>query len=263
MSTRKLEMIHHFARNYHSILEPTKILPSLRFYWNMVKIVGHAGYLANRGKYPAEQWVQDSFEVTFLMEKLGASVKIEGYEHIESLNGPCVFVSNHMSTLETFALPCIIQPKCDVTFVIKESLLKYPGLGPVLKARDPITLTRTNPRQDLAKVLDEGVKHLSNGKSIIIFPQGTRYPNVDSENFSSLGVKLAKKANVPVIPIALKTDAWGTSSVTKDFGKISPAIPIRFNFGEAMDVKGNGKEEHAKCMNFITTQFQRFIDEQK
>lgn len=36
---------------------------------------------------------------------------------------PVVFVSNHMSTLETFVFPCIIAPVMKVTFVVKDSLV--------------------------------------------------------------------------------------------------------------------------------------------
>ncbi len=263
-----MEMINFYARNYRTDFEtinenkkrPQKWFPSLLFYYNVIKIVGKAGHVAKKTKYTAEHWVKDSYLIAQNLEKVGCEIIIEGYENVEQLNEPCVFVSNHSSTLETFVLPCIIEPTKDVTFVVKESLLKYPGLGPVLSARDPIALTRTNPKLDLANVLENGQKILESGRSIIIFPQGTRYPNVDSENFSSLGVKLAKKAKVPVMPIALKTDAWGTSSITKDFGKISPHIPINFCFGKPMEVTGNGKDEHNKCLEFIQENFKRFSE---
>ena len=166
-----------------------------------------------------------------------------------------------MSTLETFFLPSIIQPTKDVTYIVKKSLLTYPGLGPVLRSRNPIALTRTNPREDLANVLENGSKILTSGRSIIIFPQGTRYNQVNAEDFSTLGVKLAKKANVPIIPFALKTDAWGANRLTKNFGKISPQLPIRVRFSQALEITGNGKEEHAQCMDFITKSFQEFLKE--
>ncbi len=253
-----MKMTHHYARNYHTDHLMKPFFPSIRFYYNVFKIVGRAGYISNRKSYSGAHWVRDSYLVAQALERLGTNIYIEGIENVRELEGPCVFVSNHMSTLETFFLPSIIQPIKDVTFVIKTSLLKYPGLGAVLRAREPIAITRSNPKQDLANVLENGQKILAGGRSIIIFPQGTRYPNVDAENFSSLGVKLAKKANVPVIPIALKTDAWGVSEITKDFGRISPHKSVYFYFGKAMEITGNGKEEHQKCLDFIQENFNRF-----
>ena len=164
-----------------------------------------------------------------------------------------------MSTLETFFLPCIIQPRKDVTFVVKKSLLGYPCLGPVLASRDPLAIGRSNPREDLAVVMEGGLKHLESGRSIIIFSQGSRKPDVKAEDFNSLGVKLARKAHVPVVPVALKTDAWGEGSLIKDMGWIRPSLPIHVRFGEPVDIKGPGKEEHAAIVNFIKNSFDEWV----
>jgi len=256
-----MEMIHHYARNYCKEYTKKSCFPTLKFYYNIILIVFFAARVSRAGLYTAEHWVKDSYLVGQAMEKVGTNIIIEGYENIEQLDKPCVFISNHMSSLETFLLPSIIQPTKDVTFIVKDSLLKYPGLGAILLSRDPIALSRTNPRQDLAHVLEKGQRLLASGRSIIIFPQGTRFPNVDIENFNTLGVKLAKKAKVPIVPIALKTDAWGTNKITKNFGAISPKLPVRIRFGQALEITGNGKEEHAKCMEFITQSFHEFAKE--
>lgn len=253
-----MEMIYQYAQNYHKENKKHAFATPI-FYAKLFKIVSDAGKVARAGKYSNERWVYDSVLVGRAMESVGTDVIIEGHENITNLGKPCVFVANHMSTLETFFLPSIIQPVCNHTFVVKESLLKYPMLGPVLAAENPIVVTRNNPRHDLAIVLEEGQKKLSNGESIIIFPQGTRRPDVKAHDFSSLGVKLAKKANAPIIPIALNTKAWGTSPVTKDFGAINPDIPIRITFGEPIEItSGNGKEEHQKCVEFIVNTYNSF-----
>ena len=160
-----------------------------------------------------------------------------------------------MSTLETMLLPGVIQPRKDVTFVIKKSLLSYPCLGPVLSARKPMALGRKNAREDLKLVMEQGTQIINEGRSLIIFTQGTRRRNVDTSDFNSLAVKLAKKTHVPIIPIALKTDAWGEGNVLKDFGKINPAIPIHIRFGEPIYISASGKKEHEHILRFIKNQF--------
>jgi len=252
---------HPYSCNYQSPERSLAAFPSLRFYTKMAGILYRAGRKASPGPYTSDDWIEDSEEVGAAMESVGTSIRIEGFEHIQSLTGPCVFVANHMSTLETFFLPCVIQPVRDVTFVVKGSLLKYPCLGPVLAARDPIVVGRVNPREDLAAVLDGGQKHLAAGRSIIIFPQGTRSAVVDEEQFSSLGIKLARKANVPVLPVALRTDAWGTGSLIKDIGWIRPDIPIRFRFGEPLAISGNGRAEHTATVGFIKQCVESWIHE--
>jgi 1-acyl-sn-glycerol-3-phosphate acyltransferase len=73
----------------------------------------------------------------------------------------------------------------------------------------------------------------------------------DPGKFNSLGVKLAKRGNVPVVPFALKTDAWGLGKRIKDFGPVRPEKTVRFRFGEPMTVQGSGKEEHNAIVEFI------------
>ena len=92
---------------------------------------------------------------------------------------------------------------------------------------------------------------LNRGISIIIFPQSTRSLEFKPEEFNSLGVKLAKKAGVEVVPIALKTDFWGSGRLVKELGPIDRRKPIHFRFGEPFEVTGSGKEENQKIIEFI------------
>jgi 1-acyl-sn-glycerol-3-phosphate acyltransferase len=116
----------------------------------------------------------------------------------------------------------------------------------------PITVTRTNPREDLKAVLEEGSALLKEGRSVIIFPQTTRTMELEPERFNSIGVKLARRAGVPVVPIALKTDALGNGRVLKDFGTVDPTRDVHFSIGEPMEITGRGHEEHRRIIEFIT-----------
>ncbi len=232
--------------------------PSLVFFLKVFSIVRHDGNLAKAGKYFSENWVEGSVGTLRALERCGVSVHVEGLSHIDEVDGPCVFIGNHMSTLETFVLPMFIQPRKEVTYVVKDSLLTYPWFGPVLKSRDPIVVTRTNPRQDLTTLFEGGEERLKNGRSIIVFPQSTRSATFDPAHFNSIGIKLAKRAQVPVIPLALRSDAWGTGRLIKDLGPVNPSVPVNFAFGKAMMVEGNGKAEHAAVCNFIEEHLRRW-----
>lgn len=227
-------------------------IPNLAYYWKMFMTVRRAGNIANKGNYTGDEWVQSSYEIIRGMEDCGTIFHITGMNNFTAVDGPCVFVGNHMSTLETFALPCLIQPHKDVTFVVKDSLLKYPWFGAVLGARNPIVVTRSDLRADLAAMLQGGPERLAAGRSIIVFPQGSRSMVLDPRQFNSIGVKMAKKAGVPVIPVALRTDSWGTGRLVKDFGPIRPALGARLKFGEPIEISGNGKAEHAAVVEFIS-----------
>lgn len=228
-----------------------RLFPALSFYLPVVRIVYRAGRLATAGAYGNAEWIASSRSIVHAMEAVGMRLTLEGLGVLRDLEGPAVFVANHMSTLETFVLPCLIQPVKPVTFVVKDSLIRYPVFGPVMRSRDPITVGRANPREDLSAVLQGGADRLARGISIIVFPQGTRHADVEPGQFNSLGAKLAARSRVPLVPVALDTRAWGTGKRFKDFGPITPSIPVRMRFGEPLPPEGRGAETHEAAVRFI------------
>ncbi|MDZ7582332.1 MAG: lysophospholipid acyltransferase family protein [Deltaproteobacteria bacterium] len=245
------------TNDYRTIARPTSGLFRRQatpfFYAQVFMIVLKASRLAKKGRYSNAQWIKSSVNTLKALESVGGRFDIENVAAHAMLASPCVFIANHMSVLETFILPGLIQPQRDVTFVVKASLIDYPLFRHVMRSRNPIVVGRANPRQDLRTVLEEGQKRLNSQVSIVIFPQTTRSIEFEPGNFNTLGIKLAKRARVPVVPIALKTDAWGLGGKLKDFGKIRPAKTVHICFGEPLRVKGSGKEEHRIVVDFITS----------
>lgn len=231
--------------------EGSTYLPSVRFFLKFGGVVYTCSSLAKKKVYNKFEWVKSSIDILQDLEQSGIKFKIKGMSNLSKFDGPAVFISNHMSTLETVILPSLIQPAKEVTFVVKQELIDYPFFGWVLKARNPIVVGRSNPREDLAHVLTEGSRYLKEGRSLIIFPQKTRNKNFDPESFNSLGIKLAKKTDVYVVPIALATDAWGNGKLIKDIGKIDPNKFVHIEFGEPFKVESNGAVEHDRVINFI------------
>ncbi|HXY54265.1 MAG TPA: lysophospholipid acyltransferase family protein [Nitrospirota bacterium] len=230
---------------------PAKLCPSLIFYYHAFIIVFRGSVKAKRRHYDTAEWCKSSLAIVRALEHVGVDLEIAGIDSITSFNGPCVFIANHMSTLETFVLPAIIAPLKDTTFVVKQSLVEYPIFRHVMRSRDPVTVRRENPREDLKAVLEGGTERLKAGRSIIIFPQTTRTLAFDPEAFNTIGIKLAKKAEVPVVPIALKTDAWGNGKYLKDYGRIVPSKRVHFAFGKPLMVRDRGAEEHNEIIRFI------------
>lgn len=231
----------------------TKAFPSLIFYTHFVKILFSAARLSKKGIFTDEEWGVASHQIIRRLEQVGVQFEIEGLENLEQLeSGPCVFAANHMSMMETLVLPSIILPYMRVTYVIKQSLLEYPVFKHIMRSRDPVAVTRINPREDLKTVLTEGKKRLEQGISVIIFPQTTRALSFDPEHFGSIATKLARQADVPMVPVALKTDAWTNGRFIKDFGRIQPYRLVRFSFGKPLAIQGKGNEEHRQTADFIS-----------
>jgi 1-acyl-sn-glycerol-3-phosphate acyltransferase len=207
--------------------------------------------LAVRGLYGDEAWVESSLEIMRNLERCAARFDIRGLDRLRSAEGPLVLVSNHMSTLETLVLPTLVQPAKPVTFVVKRKLTEGFFWGPIMRSRDPIVVSRKDPRADLEAVLSGGQERLAAGISVIVFPQGTRTQLWRREGFNSLGLKLALKAGVRVMPVALKTDYWGSSGIFRGFGPVHREREIRIEFGESLRPSGRGKAEQEACLDFI------------
>ena len=100
--------------------------------------------------------------------------------------------------------------------------------------------------------MEQGPERLKNGTSVIIFPQSTRRDEFNPAEFNSLGTKLAAKTGAQVIPVAIKTDFWGSGKISRYLGPIHRNKPVHIAFGEPMTVTGSGREEHQKVIGFIS-----------
>lgn len=231
-----------------------KALPHFQaaFKYKCLKETFHARNLCLRGLYTTEEWALSSLAIMRILESCGGRFHITGLANLRECSNPVIFIGNHMSTLETMVLPFLIAQIMDVTFVVKDSLTKNRVFGPVMKSRDPIVVSRHNSRTDLTAVMTQGPEILAKGRSIVIFPQSTRRIEFRPGEFNSLGVKLAAKTGVQVIPFALKTDFWLNGLVVKDLGPLDPRHrDVYFKFGPPMDIRGTGKEENKAIIEFI------------
>jgi len=237
--------------------------PSLVFHARMLGVYRESWWLAVRGIYDGAQWVRGSLRVLRTLESVGVRFVIENLRLPDRLGGPVVFIANHMSTLETFVLPCLIHPGRKITFIVKEGLLKFPFFGKIIRARKPIAVGRKDPRHDFRHVMEEGAARLAAGRSIVVFPQTTRSGSFIPEQFNSIGIKLAKGAGVPVVPVALKTDAWEGGRLLKDFGLIHPERKVRITFGEPITIEGNGRKQHEEVIRFIQGKLEEWEDQSR
>lgn len=224
----------------------------LQFVWEIIK----ARRLVGQGRYDRLAWGGTAFAIFKMVERCNGRFHITGLDNIRDLNEPVVFVSNHMSSMEGNIFGCLLPLHQEISYVVKESLLRYPVFGPVVDAREPIAVGRTNPREDLQKVLVEGVERLQRAQSIVLFPQHTRTATFIPAEFNSLGVKLAARAGVPVVPIAVKTDFLINGRYLRDFGPLDRRQSIHLAFGQPFPVQNN-KDAHHHILDFI----QQHLDE--
>ena len=216
------------------------------FIWEILK----GRWLVGKNQYDRAAWAATAYAIFKMVEGCNGRFHISGLDNIRDLESPVVFVSNHMSSLEGNILGCLLPQPQEISFVVKKSLTHYPVFGPVVASQKPITVGRTNPREDLQKVLAEGTRKLQNGRSILLFPQHTRTATFVPSEFNSLGIKLAKRASVPVVPIAVKTDFLINGRYLRDFGPLDRSLPLYLAFGKPFSIT-NSKQAHLHVLDYI------------
>ncbi|MEI6149231.1 MAG: lysophospholipid acyltransferase family protein [bacterium] len=226
------------------------------FHFRLVWIYVVAQRMIRRGVFDLDAYAERSFKSVRVTEETGGQIEVTGLEHLAELDGPAVIIGNHMSSLETIMMSSMILPFREVSFVIKQALIEHPIFGPIMRAVPVIPVGRTNPREDLKAVLTQGEALLRKGVSVVIFPQATRSVEFDVDAFNTLGAKLAARAGVPVIPLALKTDFMGNGKWFKDLGPVDPGKTIHFAFGPPIQVQDNGKQAHETVVEFIRSHIQ-------
>jgi 1-acyl-sn-glycerol-3-phosphate acyltransferase len=211
------------------------------------------GYLAaRRGAFDSLEFAKSSYRVVRPIEKCGGRLKVQGLNHVARTEGSVVFVANHMSLLEAMILPLLILAFKEVAFVVKKSLLDYPLFGRILRSLPLISVTRQNPREDFKEVLNQGTEVIGRGISVVVFPQSTRSAIFNPESFNTLGIKLAHRARVPVLPVALKTDFLDNGRIIKDLGRAHPERTIYVEFGAPLGIEGTGRTQHEQTVAFIS-----------
>ncbi len=127
----------------------------------------------------------------------GVKIVVEGLEHIP--DRPFVALSKHQSAWETFYLQRLF---CPVSTILKKELLRIPFFGWGLALTRPIAIDRSNPRDAMRQVLEQGLQRLEDGNNVLIYPEGTRMAYGAVGKYGRSGAALAIKAGVPVLPVA-------------------------------------------------------------
>lgn len=133
-----------------------------------------------------------------VLKKSKTKTDVRGVENIP--NQPCVFISNHQAMFDGFLLISNINRLTG--FIAKKEIKKIPLIRSWLSAMHTIYIDRKNIREGI-KSINEGVENLKKGYSMIIFPEGTRSLKSEMAEFKRGSMKLALKANVPIVPITI------------------------------------------------------------
>ncbi|MBE5926494.1 MAG: 1-acyl-sn-glycerol-3-phosphate acyltransferase [Lachnospiraceae bacterium] len=127
-------------------------------------------------------------------------VDIKGLENIPK-DQAVLFVANHRGFFDIVAtypyIPTIFG------YVAKKEIMKVPGLNLWMHFINCLFIDRKNMKESL-KTIIKGIEQLKSGVSVFIFPEGTRSKDGNMLPFKEGSLKMAEKANCPIIPIGIR-----------------------------------------------------------
>ena len=133
-----------------------------------------------------------------ILATTGVEVSVDGLERVTP-GRTYVFVANHQSIYD---IPCLFwNIPFQLRIIAKESLGRFPMLGPHLKRTGHMLVDRSKP--DRAGIFGWASRLTSNGLSLIVFPEGTRSRDGRMGKFKGGSIMLAMQAGLPIVPISV------------------------------------------------------------
>lgn len=145
------------------------------------------------GYYPAKIWSQVVCALYLL------PVKVEGRENTRP-GTSYVFVANHQGAFDIFLVYGFLGH--DFRWMMKESLKSIPFVGQACKAAGHVFVNRAS-LQSIEESINKAHKALQGGKSMVIFPEGTRSLTGQMGRFKKGAFLLADEMQLPVVPLTI------------------------------------------------------------
>lgn len=129
-----------------------------------------------------------------------ARIRVYGTENV-SADQNYVYMANHSSLIDTPALFAYLPHQFRI--MAKKELFWVPFMGWHLWSAGNFPIDRSNPRKT-AKSLRSVIEGVRAGKSLAVFPEGTRTPDGRLQEFKHGAFKIAVRAGVPIVPVSIR-----------------------------------------------------------
>ncbi len=142
------------------------------------------------------------------------TMEVRGGEFISRT--PVIYAMKHQSMLDTFVMHSIID---DPSFIMKEEILNVPLYGRVCRKVGNIIIDRDMGMKSMKKMLTLSRIETDNGRSVIIFPEGSRAEPGAKHPYMSGIFGIYKYLKIPVVPIAVNTGVYWPRKGSMKSGK--------------------------------------------
>ena len=152
---------------------------------------------------------------------LGIRVRVEGARP----PGPALYAAKHQAMFETLELQALLDGPA---MALKQELARIPVWGWATRRYGALVIDREGSSTALRRMLREANEAKAKGRSILIFPEGTRVAPGEQPPLKPGFAGLYRMLALPTVPVALDTGRLLPKRGTKRPG----VVTIRF--GEAI-----------------------------
>lgn len=152
----------------------------------------------------------------------GSHVHIKGKENLPPKGEAVIYTPNHNSYSD---VPLFYKALHRFpSMMAKEELFEIPFVHSLMVSLECIVVKRESLR-DSVNALLKGIDYIKHGKSLVIFPEGTRSKTGEVGTFKSGAFKIADKTGCKIVPVVLKNNRslmenaynWGIVQIYVEF----------------------------------------------
>ncbi len=146
-------------------------------------------------------------------------------------SGGCIVVANHSSHADTAVLLAALPPKAKPVFgAAADYWFDVPVRRFIATSLAGVLPVRRSGGGSYDALLAAVRPALKAGRTVVIYPEGTRSTDGNIGEFRSGALRLARECGVPIVPVAVT----GTADVLPKGGRWSPA-PMQVRIGAPID----------------------------
>jgi 1-acyl-sn-glycerol-3-phosphate acyltransferase len=200
------------------------ILFTLVFYSGSVFYVMRAAIIGRNPKGARRAgWLWASFHRRCMERILSIHTRVEGVIP----DRPVLYAIKHESMYETLEVLLLFN---EPAVLVKKELIDIPFWGGIALRHGVIPIDRTGGAKALRALVAAARSAAAEGRSLVIFPEGTRVPHGERAPLRAGFAGLYRHIGLPVVPVALDS---GRVSPRRSFLK-RPGI-VTFRFGDAIE----------------------------
>ena len=191
---------------------------------------------------------------------LGVHVDLVGLENMPT-SGGAVLAINHTSYLDFIlgGFPAYYAGHRLVRFMAKDAIFRHPVAGPLMRGMKHIPVDRDAG----SAAFRDAVTALKAGELVGVFPEATMSRSFEIKEIKSGAVRMARTANVPLLPMIIFGGQRMLSYGVKDFSRgkticitVGSAVPI----ARGVDPEVVNAELHARLAAMLDETIERYPD---